>query len=78
MEYATILSTLGVRVIVIDKRPRLLDFVDAEIIDTLVYQMRQNRVTFRLDEEVHDLEVFDGPKGKRVRIVLESGKQIVT
>ncbi len=78
LEYATILSTLGVRVTVIDKRPRLLDFVDAEIIDTLVYQMRQNRVTFRLDEEVRDLEVFDGPKGKRVRIILESGKQIVT
>jgi NAD(P) transhydrogenase len=69
---------LGVRVTVIDKRPRLLDFVDAEIIDTLVSQMRQNRVTFRLDEEVRDLEVFDGPKGKRVRIILESGKQIVT
>jgi len=78
LEYATILSTLGVRVTVIDKRPRLLDFVDAEIIDKLVYQMRQNRVTFRLGEEVDDVQICDGPKGKRVRIVLESGKQIVT
>jgi NAD(P) transhydrogenase len=35
LEYATIFSTLGVRVTLIDKRPRLLDFVDGEITDTL-------------------------------------------
>jgi NAD(P) transhydrogenase len=78
LEYATMFSTLGVRVTVIDKRPRVLDFVDAEIIDALVYQMRQNRVTFRLGEEVKSLETCDGPKGKKVRIELESGKQIIT
>jgi NAD(P) transhydrogenase len=78
LEYATMFSTLGVRVTVIDKRPRVLDFVDAEIIDALVYQMRQNRVTFRLGEEVKSLQICDGPKGKKVRIELESGKQIIT
>jgi NAD(P) transhydrogenase len=78
LEYATIFATLGVRVTVIDKRSQMLDFVDSEIMDTLIYQMRQNRVTLRLGEEVKTLETTDGPKGKRVRIVLESGKQIVT
>lgn len=78
LEYATIFATLGVRVTVIDKRSQMLDFVDTEIMDTLIYQMRQNRVTLRLGEEVKTLETTDGPKGKRVRIVLESGKQIVT
>lgn len=77
LEYATMFSTLGVRVTVIDKRPRVLDFIDAEIIDALVYQMRQNRATFRLGEEVRSLETRDGPKGKKVHIELESGKQIV-
>ena len=77
LEYATIFSTLGVRVTLIDKRSRLLDFVDAEIIDALVYQMRQNRVTLRLGEEVARLVVEQGPTGERVHITLVSGKHVV-
>ena len=77
LEYATIFSTLGVRVTLIDKRSRLLDFVDAEIIDALVYQMRQNRVTLRLGEEVAGLVVEQGPTGERVHITLVSGKHVV-
>jgi len=71
-------STLGVRVTVIDKRSKVHNFVDAEIIDSLVYQMRQNRRTFRLGEEAKLLDIYDGPKGMKVRIELESGKQIIT
>ena len=78
LEYATIFAALGVRVTLIDKRRELLSFVDSEIIDTLVHQMRQNRMTLRLGEGVCGLETADGPKGPRVRIRLESGKQIVT
>jgi len=78
LEYATMFFTLGVRVTVIDKRSKILDFVDSEIIDALVYQMRQNRVTFRLGEEVKSLEICGGPKGNKVRIELESGKQVIT
>ncbi|NNE83943.1 MAG: Si-specific NAD(P)(+) transhydrogenase [Alphaproteobacteria bacterium] len=77
LEYATMFSTLGVRVTVIDKRPNVLDFIDAEVTDALVYQMRQNRVTFRLGEDVRSLTTCDGPKGKKVCIELESGKQII-
>lgn len=76
LEYATIFAALGVRVTVVDKRPRLLTFVDYEIIDTLVYQMRQNRVTLRLGEEVSGLERVTDNRGDRVRITLASGKQI--
>jgi NAD(P) transhydrogenase len=76
LEYGTIFAALGVRVTVVDKRPRLLTFVDFEIIDTLVYQMRQNRITLRLGEEVSGLEHFSDDQGDRVRITLASGKQI--
>ena len=62
-------STLGVRVTVIDKRSKVHNFVDAEIIDSLVYQMRQNRRTVRLGEEAKLLDIYDGPKGMKVRIV---------
>jgi pyruvate/2-oxoglutarate dehydrogenase complex dihydrolipoamide dehydrogenase (E3) component len=44
-EYASIFAALGVRVTLIDQRHRLLPFVDAEIVDTLCYHLRENRVT---------------------------------
>ena len=77
IEYAGIFSTLGIRVTVIDKRERLLPFVDEEIVDALIYQLRQNRVVFRLGEEVSGVEPFEDKRGERVRIYLASGKQIV-
>ncbi|MGE4062012.1 MAG: Si-specific NAD(P)(+) transhydrogenase [Rhodospirillaceae bacterium] len=77
IEYATIFSALGVRVTLVDKRDRLLPFIDREITDSLAYQMHQNRVTLRLGEEVKGLEPTADEKGPRVKIVLASGKQIV-
>ena len=77
-EYATIYAALGVRVTLIDKRSRLLPFVDEEITDALAYQMRENRVTLRLGEEVSGIEAFTDEHGERVRINLASGKNIVT
>ena len=76
LEYASMFAALGVRVTLIDKRNRLLPFVDSEIIDALVYHLRGNRVTLRLGEEVGSLEPIQDEKGARVRIGLASGKQI--
>ncbi len=78
IEYATIFATLGVRVTLVDKRDRLLPFIDREITDSLAYQMHQHRVTLRLGEEVSRIEPFTDDKGERVRITLASGKQIVS
>ncbi len=78
IEYATIFATLGVRVTVIDKRPRLLPFVDGEIVDALAYQMRENRATLRMGEAVKGVEAVNEEGRHRVRITLESGKEIVT
>jgi NAD(P) transhydrogenase len=77
-EYASIFAALGVRVTLIDKRSRLLPFVDSEIIDALVYHLRQNRVTLRLNEEVSGIEPIHDERGERVKICLASGKQIIT
>ena len=78
LEYATIFATLGVRVTLIDKRTNLLDFVDGEITDALAYLMRQHRVALRLGEGVERVSRCDKNNGPRVRIDLESGKQIYT
>jgi Pyruvate/2-oxoglutarate dehydrogenase complex, dihydrolipoamide dehydrogenase (E3) component, and related enzymes len=77
-EYASMFAALGVRVTLIDKRPRLLPFIDAEIADSLAYQLRENRVTLRLTEEVSSIEPIRDEHGDRVRIHLDSGKQVLT
>jgi NAD(P) transhydrogenase len=76
-EYASMFATLGVRVTLIDKRPDLLGFVDKEIGDTLVYHLRENRVTLRLEEGVAGVDRASEENGGQVRILLDSGKQVV-
>jgi NAD(P) transhydrogenase len=49
-------AVLGVRVTVIEKRDRLLEFADREIIEALSYHLRDARVTLRLGEEVESVE----------------------
>lgn len=77
LEYASIFAALGVRVTLIDQRTRLLSFVDEELMDALAYHLRENRATLRLGETVKSIEPFQDEQGERVRISLESGKQIV-
>jgi NAD(P) transhydrogenase len=78
LEYACIFAALGVRVTLVDKHPHLLPFVDREIIDALVYHLRQNRATLYLGEEVAQVEIEADEHGRHVRLRLASGKQIVT
>ena len=77
-EYACMFATLGTRVTLVEMQERLLDFVDHEIVDALIYHMRQQRVTLRLGERVSSLELCDTRRGQGVKICLESGKEIVT
>ena len=60
VEYTCMFATLGVRVILVEKRPRLLEFADAEMIEALSYHLRDNRVTMRLNEEVESVEEVPG------------------
>jgi NAD(P) transhydrogenase len=78
LEYASIFAALGVRVTIIDKRRRLLPFVDPEIVDSLMYHLNQLRAILRLGEEVDRIEPITDEMGDRVKIHLLSGKQIVT
>jgi NAD(P) transhydrogenase len=56
VEYACMFATLGVRVIIVEKRPRLLEFADTEMVEALTYHMRDHRATLRLNEEVESVE----------------------
>jgi NAD(P) transhydrogenase len=56
VEYTCMFAILGVRVILVEKRPRLLEFADTEIVEALSYHLRDNRVTMRMNEEVSSVE----------------------
>jgi NAD(P) transhydrogenase len=73
VEYACMFAVLGVRITLIEKRDRLLEFADREIIEALSYHLRDNRVTLRLGEEVQSVEEL--PDGTVVAN-MESKKRI--
>jgi len=76
-EYASIFAALGVGVTLVDKRRRPLEFLDEEIVDELLHQLRRRNLIFRPGETVDRLDIIEGPP-KRVEIHLESGKRIVS
>ena len=78
LEYCDVFATLGIRVTLVDRKPRVLSFADDEIADMLLYHFRQRGVTFRPNEVVFDIEYMRDEHGDRVRVLLESGKQIVS
>ncbi len=73
LEYASMFTALDIKVTIIDQRPTLLDFVDRELIDGLLYHMRRRGATFRLGETVAGVQIDD--RG-RVVAQLESGKRV--
>lgn len=81
-EYASMLQMLGVQVTLVEARPRLLDFIDAEIIEALQYHLRRDGMTLRLGEKVTRVSVIEPPQGARsgnasmAEVTLESGKTI--
>jgi NAD(P) transhydrogenase len=72
-EYASILAALGVPVTLIDKRPRLLEFVDAEIIAALQQQMNDIGVTLYHEEEVLAIK---READNRIDVCLQQAKPI--
>jgi NAD(P) transhydrogenase len=71
VEYASIFGALGTKVTVVDKRDRVLGFLDGEIGEAFQYLLRRANVTFRLREAVAGVE-----PGGRVR--LQSGKELIS
>jgi NAD(P) transhydrogenase len=75
VEYASMFGALGTKVTVVDKRDRVLNFLDTEIGEAFQYLLRRQNVTFRLREQVASVELDVDARGPLVR--LESGKELV-
>jgi NAD(P) transhydrogenase len=73
LEFASMLTALGVVITLIEQRPAVLDFVDGEIVEALCYHMRHQGAIFRLGEKVVKI---DRDERGRVTAHLESGKRI--
>ncbi|MXO70123.1 Si-specific NAD(P)(+) transhydrogenase [Alteraurantiacibacter buctensis] len=73
VEYATIFAALDVPVTLIDPRPKLLDFIDDEIVAHLVHLMRDNGVALRLGGMVDRIRF--AANGNPV-CMLEDGRQV--
>lgn len=77
VEYASMFAALGVNVTLIDRRDRPLEFLDHEIVDELLHQLRKVNVQYRPNEGVDRIERIDGVT-PRVAVMTESGKRIVS
>ena len=74
-EYACMFSTLGVDVRLLDRRDYLFRFIDDEINESLLYHMRDERVTFYLGKDFKDITQDESGK---VVTTLENGREIKT
>lgn len=71
-EYASMFRNLGVKLNLINTRPRVLEFLDDEICDALSYHMRDTGIRIRNDETFEHLETHDD----HVVMHLKSGKAL--
>ncbi len=71
-EYACTLAAVGVDVTLVESRPRLLEFVDDEIAESLQFRMRDMNVRLRLGESVAGICVVD----RGVEAALASNKRL--
>jgi len=72
IEYASIFAALGSKVTVVERRDKILEFCDDEVVQALQYHLRSLHVTFRPRETVSAVRIKDG----RTLTVLASGKTI--
>jgi NAD(P) transhydrogenase len=71
-EYACMMAVVGVRVTLIESRPRLLEFVDDELAENLQFRLRDMGMRLRLGESVAKIEVVQN----HVEATLGSNKKV--
>jgi len=72
VEYATIFSALDVAVTLVESRDSLLEFIDHELVEDFIHQLRDRGVAIRLGSKVVRI-AFDHD---RPVTVLENGRQV--
>jgi NAD(P) transhydrogenase len=71
-EYASVLAAVGVKVTLVDSRPRLMEFIDDEIGEALQFRLRDIGIRLKLGEAVASIALTsDG-----VEATMESNKRV--
>ena len=71
-EYACMLAATGVHVTLVESRPRLLEFIDDELAESLQFRMRDMGIRLRVGESVSHIEIVDD----QVEATLASNKVV--
>ncbi len=74
-EYATIFSTLGTEVFLVDSKDTILPFVDREVTEHLIEQMRHEGVDITFKTGIADIEIPDS-EDEMIRVELKTGEII--
>lgn len=72
VEYATIFSALDVNVSLVEPRASILDFIDHELIEDFLHQLRDRGMTIRFGSKVESIALEDG----HTVTLLESGRRV--
>ncbi|RDL51858.1 putative soluble pyridine nucleotide transhydrogenase [Ensifer sp. M14] len=75
IEYATIFSALDTQVTVIDPKTTMLDFIDKEIVEDFIYQLRDRNMKLHLGQKADKVERLDNGK---VLLTLDNGRRITS
>jgi len=73
IEYATIFSALDTQVTVIDPKPTILDFIDREIVEDFIYQLRDRNMKLILGQKADKVEKLANGK---CEITLDNGRHV--
>lgn len=74
-EYGSMFAAIGIKVTILEARESILGFVDKELVDSLVYKLREQKVQIIANDKV--VACAKSPDGRAVTY-LESGKRVVT
>jgi len=74
-EYGSMFAALGVKVTIVEQRNSVLGFLDTELIDSLVYNLRQQKTCIITGDKV--IHCCASPDGRAVTY-MESGRRIVS
>jgi NAD(P) transhydrogenase len=72
-EYACIFAHLGVKVVILESKDRIMPFLDHEISDTLTYLMRKNRMKVIFGDRPEKIEIKDD----NVYITTKAGRVLI-
>ncbi|GAA4271488.1 Si-specific NAD(P)(+) transhydrogenase [Aquimarina gracilis] len=72
-EYATIFGAMGVKTFVVNDRDKILGFLDSEVSEALVSQMKKNEIKILFNNSVTSFEIPENDV-KPLKITLKSGQ----